>query len=114
MDQTNNTPDQTPTAETTPETPERRSPLGPIIGATIVLLVAAFGGLYIWGSANMHDSAVEEDVAQTEEMSTTTEESTDIEDLEAELEADFADFEADLADIDAAFEGDAQMETGSE
>ncbi len=95
--------------------PARRSLLGPVVGILIVVLVLILGGLYLWGSMLSREIEEYDATLPLEETpATTTAESTELDDLEAELEADFAGFEEDLDDIDAAFEGEADgSATGS-
>lgn len=83
-----------------PESIEKDSKVGPIIGSIIIILIILVGGLYFWNSilenrAEDNSGMMEEDSAEDESVA----------ELESELEAlDTASMESELDAIDEEFD----------
>jgi hypothetical protein len=123
--QQNTTPEPVMTPPQAPEVEDKKSPVGPIVGAIIIIVIIIFGGLYFWGSYLenqtdiytealpflLGDGTTEDEVSMVEGLMVEegglppVSTSDTVSDIEDDIEAmDFDVFEeeleADLADIE--------------
>lgn len=95
--------------------PQSASPIGPIVGVIIIVLVLALGGLYFWGKELAQQDSLEStnDIVNTPDSSTESLKSQGSSDELSSIETDisatnFSDLDKELRDIDAEAQAEAQ------